>query len=56
MASKARLPQPALTQLVVPALAPARRRVETRVSVLVAAVLASAWFGSDALAVWPYAI
>ncbi|GAA4543486.1 hypothetical protein [Pseudonocardia xishanensis] len=56
MSSKARLLVPAVTLLAVPALALARLRVETRVSVLVAAVSASAWFGGYALAVWPYAI
>jgi hypothetical protein len=34
----------------------ARRTPGTRVTVLVAAVLVSAWFGAYALADWPYAI
>lgn len=56
MGSKARLLVPAFTLLLPVAVGLARRRPGTRVSVLVAAVLVSAWFGAYALADWPYAI
>lgn len=56
MNSKARLLLPAFTLLVPAALALARRRPGTALSVVVAATLASAWFGGYAITGWPYAI
>ncbi|GAA4704139.1 glycosyltransferase family 39 protein [Pseudonocardia yuanmonensis] len=56
MGSKARLLVPAFTLLLPVAVGLYRRRPGTRVAVLVAAVLVSAWFGAYALADWPYAI
>lgn len=56
MGSKARLLVPAFTLLLPVAVGLARRTPGTRVTVLVAAVLVSAWFGAYALADWPYAI
>ncbi|MFR9804916.1 hypothetical protein ACL02T_21900 [Pseudonocardia sp. RS010] len=56
MGSKARLLVPAFTLLLPVALGLARRRPGTRVSVLVAVVLVSGWFGAYALAGWPHAI
>jgi hypothetical protein len=56
MNSKARLLLPAFTLLVPVALGLARRRPGTALAVVVAATLASAWFGGYALTGWPYAI
>jgi hypothetical protein len=56
MNSKIRLLLPAFTLLLPMALGLARRRPGTTTSVLVAAVVASAWFGAYALIGWPYAI
>jgi hypothetical protein len=56
MNSKARLLLPAFTLLVPVALELARRRPGTALAVVVAATLASAWFGGYALTGWPYAI
>jgi hypothetical protein len=56
MNSKIRLLLPAFTLLLPMALGLARRRPGTTTSVLVAAVVASAWFGAYALTGWPYAI
>ncbi|MGI8815083.1 MAG: hypothetical protein ACR2G2_07325 [Pseudonocardia sp.] len=56
MNSKARLAMPAVTLLVPVALALAKRRPTTAAAVLVAATLASAWFGGYSLTGWSYAI
>ncbi|HTF51263.1 MAG TPA: hypothetical protein VK735_27795 [Pseudonocardia sp.] len=56
MNSKARLLLPAFTLLVPVALGLARRRPSTALAVVVAAALASAWFGGYALTGWSYAI
>ncbi|MCW0216347.1 MAG: hypothetical protein OJJ54_23605 [Pseudonocardia sp.] len=56
MNSKIRLLLPAFTLLLPMALGLARRKPGTTTSVLVAVVLASAWFGAYALTGWPYAI
>ncbi|WP_245607408.1 hypothetical protein [Pseudonocardia spinosispora] len=56
MSSKARLLLPAFVLFVPIALALARRRPDTALSVTVAVTLASAWFGGYALTGWPYAI
>lgn len=56
MNSKARLLLPAFTLLVPAALAMSRRRPGTAVAVVLAATLASAWFGAYALNGWRYAI
>lgn len=56
MNSKARLLLPAFTLLLPPAIALAKRRPGTIVTVLAAVVVASSWFGAYALTGWPYAI
>ncbi|HEX5405013.1 MAG TPA: hypothetical protein VFX16_22240 [Pseudonocardiaceae bacterium] len=56
MNSKARLLLPAFTLLIPPAVALARRRPGTAITVLVGVVVASAWFGAYALTGWQYAI
>lgn len=56
MNSKARLALPAVTLLIPLALALAGRARATRLGVLGAAVLASAWFGAYSLTGWNYAI
>jgi hypothetical protein len=56
MNSKARLALPAVTLLIPVALALAKRRPITVAGVLVAATLASAWFGAYSLTGWNYAI
>ncbi len=54
--SKLRLLVPAFTLLVPVAIGLARRRTGTAVAVVVAAALASAWFGGYALTIWHYGI
>ena len=54
--SKLRLVVPAFTLLVPVAIGLARRRTGTAVAVVVAAALASAWFGGYALTIWHYGI
>ena len=55
--SRVRLIMPAFPLLLLPvALGLARRRTSTAVAVVVAAVLASAWFGGYTLTIWRYAI
>ncbi|MFI6100951.1 hypothetical protein ACIA8G_35850 [Lentzea sp. NPDC051213] len=56
MNSKARLLLPAFTLLIPVALALAKRRMSTLLTLLGFATLLSAWFGAYALAVWQYAI
>lgn len=56
MNSKARLALPAVTLLVPVALALTKRRPSTALAVVVAATLASAWFGGYAITGWSYAI
>jgi hypothetical protein len=56
MNSKARLLLPAFTLLIPPALALAKRRPGTVITVLAGVVVASAWFGAYALTGWQYAI
>ncbi|WP_278185745.1 hypothetical protein [Lentzea alba] len=56
MNSKARLLLPAFTLLLPLALVLARRKTSTVLTVLGLAILFSAWFGANALAVWQYAI
>jgi hypothetical protein len=56
MNAKLRLLVPAFVLLVPVAVGLAGRRTSTAVSVLVAAALASAWFGGYALTIWSYAI
>lgn len=56
MNTKLRLLGPLFVLLIPPAVGLARRRPSTAVIVLVAATLASAWFGGYALTVWRYAI
>jgi hypothetical protein len=56
MNSKARLLLPAFTLLIPPAMALAKRRPGTVVTVLVGVVVASAWFGAYSLTGWHYAI
>ncbi|MBO0848637.1 MAG: hypothetical protein J2P20_04190 [Pseudonocardia sp.] len=56
MNSKMRLALPAITLLVPVALALAKRRPSTVLAVVVAATLASAWFGGYAITGWSYAI
>lgn len=56
MNSKARLLLPAFTLLIPPALALAKRRPGTALTVLVAVAVASAWFGAYAITGWQYAI
>jgi hypothetical protein len=56
MNSKARLLLPAFTLLLPPAIALAKRRPGTIVTVLAGVTVASAWFGAYALTGWPYAI
>ena len=51
-----RLLTPAFPLLLPVALGLARRRIGTAVVVVVAAALASAWFGGYALTIWRYAI
>jgi hypothetical protein len=54
--AKLRLLVPAFVLLLPLALGLARRRTSTAVAVVVAATLASAWFGGYALTIWRYAI
>lgn len=54
--SRVRLLLPAFPLLIPVAVGLARRRTGTAVAVLVAAALASAWFGGYALTIWRYAI
>ena len=54
--SKLRLLVPAFTLLLPVAIGLARRRTTTAVGVVVAAALASAWFGGYALTIWHYGI
>ena len=54
--SKLRLVVPAFTLLLPVAIGLARRRTGTAVAVVVAAALASAWFGGYALTIWHYGI
>jgi hypothetical protein len=54
--SKLRLLLPAFSLLVPVAIGLAKRRTGTAVSVVVAAALASAWFGGYALTIWHYGI
>lgn len=54
--AKLRLLVPAFVLLLPVAVGLARRRLGTALAVLVAAALASAWFGGYALTIWPYAI
>lgn len=56
MNSKARLALPAVTLLIPVALALAKRRPATVAGVLVAATLASTWFGAYSLTGWTFAI
>jgi len=56
MNAKPRLLIPAFVLLLPVALGLARRRTGTAVAVVVAAALASAWFGGYALTIWRYAI
>lgn len=56
MNTKLRLLGPLFVLLIPPAVGLARRQPSTAVIVLVAATLASAWFGGYALTVWRYAI
>jgi hypothetical protein len=56
MNAKLRLLLPAFTLLLPVALGLAKRRPSTAVGVVVAATLASAWFGGYALTIWPYGI
>ncbi|MGH3567496.1 MAG: hypothetical protein ACRDRH_15970 [Pseudonocardia sp.] len=56
MNTKLRLLIPVFVLLIPPAVGLARRRTSTATIVLVAATLASAWFGGYALTVWRYAI
>jgi hypothetical protein len=56
MNAKARLLVTAFVLLLPVALGLARRRTGTAAAVVVAAALASAWFGAYALTVWPYGI
>jgi hypothetical protein len=56
MNSKARLALPAITLLVPVALGLTKRRRSTALAVVVAATLASAWFGGYAVTDWSYAI
>jgi hypothetical protein len=54
--SRVRLLAPAFPLLLPVALGLARRRTGTAIAVVVAAALASAWFGGYALTIWRYAI
>jgi hypothetical protein len=54
--SRVRLLLPAFPLLVPVAVGLARRRTGTAVAVVVAAALASAWFGGYTLTIWRYAI
>jgi hypothetical protein len=54
--SRVRLLMPAFPLLVPVAVGLARRRTGTAVAVVVAAALASAWFGGYTLTIWRYAI
>jgi hypothetical protein len=54
--SRVRLLMPAFPLLLPVAVGLARRRTSTAVAVLVAAALASAWFGGYTLTIWRYAI
>jgi hypothetical protein len=54
--SRVRLLMPAFLLLLPVALGLARRRTTTAVAVVVAATLASAWFGGYALTIWSYAV
>jgi hypothetical protein len=54
--SKLRLLVPAFTLLLPVAIGLARRRTGTAIAVVVAAALASAWFGGYALTIWHYGI
>jgi len=54
--SRVRLLMPAFPLLLPVALGLARRRAGTAVAVVVAAALASAWFGGYTLTIWRYAI
>jgi hypothetical protein len=54
--SRIRLLTPAFPLLVPVAVGLARRRRGTAVAVVVAAALASAWFGGYSLTIWRYAI
>jgi hypothetical protein len=54
--SRVRLLMPAFPLLLPVALGLARRRTGTAVAVVVAATLASAWFGGYTLTIWRYAI
>ncbi len=56
MNSKARLLLPAFTLLIPPAVALAKRKPGTVVTVLAGVVVASAWFGAYSLTGWHYAI
>ena len=54
--SRVRLLVPAFPLLLPVAVGLARRRTSTAVAVVVAAALASAWFGGYTLTIWRYAI
>jgi hypothetical protein len=56
MNAKLRLLLPAFVLLLPIALGLAKRRPSTAIGVVVAAALASAWFGGYALTIWPYGI
>ncbi|MBA3905847.1 MAG: hypothetical protein H0X35_04065, partial [Pseudonocardiales bacterium] len=56
MNAKLRLLLPAFTLLLPVAIGLARRRAATAVAVVLAAALASAWFGGYALTIWRYGI